>query len=923
MSIYIRNLTLTISQPAPPTPSWTDCFATKDGRIVVVGGAAQILVYNIASQTWTGASGELSNNLKLGPTVSVNPFHQPAYIQARILADGVTALVVCTLLWTSQSDPYYLDTTTWTVSRAIGTPETTPVSGGGATASGWAPVPGGGPVLPPSGFRHYSLAIVGQDPDEPKEHYGNGHAFLVGGYSTLITGEVKDWDALTSIPVQQAPSKEMARFGNAGTLPKITRGASAFDTGSNTLTVFPGNGGRQSATDLSQVVYRVNTNTREITTVAPSGGYWPKNAIFRSGTVIGRSNQVLLHGGLSTLEFTGSAPPVDAFLSSSSSFAVYDGHSQTFVNNVDKYVPKKSYALIIGLSVGGAVLVALIVGGIIWFRKRQRSKRDEEAERAAKGMILKSENELQHLDDKQYRMNRISQGVHQGGEGGSGGELLGMRLSEEQNQTLLRNTPYQSMPGTPVGSSVGKAQGGYYSNLWTSIAAKQSERDLPGCQGKSGIAVSTAGSNGSYAQIPHAANTVPPSTASYALLTAPADAQGMRNIPPPPSLASPRAANSPQEFAALSPVASTATPASFYVQPQSIRAQNPQQQESESLADPRASLATSRDSTVVEPKMDIHIDSKIKVLVDEHPSETVDISGRPSSLPQHIVNSPPTASSVGKRASFVTTSSSSSPYMDVSTVVSQPSTTSLQSQSQASSSSPTTTTTTRDRRRTLELFGIRPSEITPSQQQERQTSSATNPDNYHHYHHDTSVSDHRASNDLQSESNTVVHADPSTLVRKSESYLEAIRSQQRQQPHQLSSFSSRASLQAVTASQDSSHPPIPGNPHTLAAAPASDATATSASHPTHPYGAEVYTNIAVPVVYTPAAWTPVEQPMTTTTATDPKLGSLEADSVSRHQADMQSQQPSSIPPTFPVSPPPLPLASRPPQTVQQAMLKDP
>ncbi|KAG0240987.1 hypothetical protein BGW41_006439 [Actinomortierella wolfii] len=482
MSIYIRNLTLTISQPAPPTPSWTDCFATKDGRIVVVGGAAQILVYNIASQTWTGASGELSNNLKLGPTVSVNPFHQPAYIQARILADGVTALVVCTLLWTSQSDPYYLDTTTWTVSRAIGTPETTPVSGGGATASGWAPVPGGGPVLPPSGFRHYSLAIVGQDPDEPKEHYGNGHAFLVGGYSTLITGEVKDWDALTSIPVQQAPSKEMARFGNAGTLPKITRGASAFDTGSNTLTVFPGNGGRQSATDLSQVVYRVNTNTREITTVAPSGGYWPKNAIFRSGTVIVRSNQVLLHGGLSTLEFTGSAPPIEAFLGSSSSFAVYDGHSQTFVNNVDKYVPKKSYALIIGLSVSGAVLMALIVGGVIWFRKRQRSKRDEEAERAAKGMILKSENELQHLDDKQYRMNRISQGVHQGGDGGSGGELLGMRLSEEQSQTLQRNTPYQSMPGTPVGSSVGKAQGGYYSNMWTSIAAKQSERDLPGCQ---------------------------------------------------------------------------------------------------------------------------------------------------------------------------------------------------------------------------------------------------------------------------------------------------------------------------------------------------------------------------------------------------------------------------------------------------------
>ncbi|KAG0262776.1 hypothetical protein BG011_009697 [Mortierella polycephala] len=206
VSVYINNLTMTFSSATPTaTPAWTDCFATDDGRIVVVGGSFQLLVYNIKSATW-GDTATPATGLKYGVFVSSGMFLNPIYLQSRILADGFTALVICTLKWNSQPQPYYLDTNTWTVKSAIGTAETTP-PGTPGSSSGWGPIPGGGSLLlPPAGFRHYTLAILGQDKNQPKDHYGNGRAFMIGGYSTLVTGQVQDWDSMTSFPVQQAPS---------------------------------------------------------------------------------------------------------------------------------------------------------------------------------------------------------------------------------------------------------------------------------------------------------------------------------------------------------------------------------------------------------------------------------------------------------------------------------------------------------------------------------------------------------------------------------------------------------------------------------------------------------------------------------------------------------------------------------------------
>jgi hypothetical protein len=131
-------------------------------------------------------------------------FLNPVYIQSRILADGYTALVVCTLTWNSQPQPYYLDTNTWTVTLAIGTALTTPPASS-ASSSGWGTISGGTP-MPPTGLRHYTLAVLGQDKSKSDDHYGNGRALIIGGYSTLVTGQVQDWDTVTSFPVQQAPS---------------------------------------------------------------------------------------------------------------------------------------------------------------------------------------------------------------------------------------------------------------------------------------------------------------------------------------------------------------------------------------------------------------------------------------------------------------------------------------------------------------------------------------------------------------------------------------------------------------------------------------------------------------------------------------------------------------------------------------------
>lgn len=199
VSVHIPALTMTYDKLTPNlTPSWTDCFATDDGRIVVVGGSAQLLVYNIGSSQWSEPAG----SFKYGPSVSSGMFLNPVYIQSRILGDGVTGLVVCTLTWNSQPQPYYLDTKTWTVTLAIGTSLTTPPSAPGSS-NGWGVVPGGGPLLPPNGFRHFSLVVMGNT------------AYIMGGYSTLLTGQISDWNSITSFPVQQAPSSSMFCFSYA------------------------------------------------------------------------------------------------------------------------------------------------------------------------------------------------------------------------------------------------------------------------------------------------------------------------------------------------------------------------------------------------------------------------------------------------------------------------------------------------------------------------------------------------------------------------------------------------------------------------------------------------------------------------------------------------------------------------------------
>ncbi|KAG0005971.1 hypothetical protein BGZ65_009735 [Modicella reniformis] len=415
VSIHITNLTMTYSRLAPTlTPSWIDCFATDDGRIVLVGGNFQVLVYTIATSTWSDTVTPASS-LKFGPSVSSNMFLNPVYIQSKILADGFTALVVCTLSWNSQPQPYYLNTRTWTVTLAIGTSQTTPASSS-SSSSGWGSIPGGGTLLPPAGFRHYTLAILGQDKAEAQNHYGNGRAFIIGGYSTLVTGQVQDWDALTSFPVQQAPSngklvrlqREFSQtskrslmmgiiipvvvimFGNAGTLSKPTRGSVAYPISSSLLDIFPGNGG-DSGTQQRIEVFDKDSNT--LTTVSGvTGG--PRNTIFRGATVIGQGQQVLVHGGLVSLEFDSSQPSI-LVKNLDQSIVVWNGDSRQWGDTVNIYVSRKSKGLMIGLIAGGIALLILLGLGIWYFRRWQRMRRLEEEERQAKGMVLKNEEKLQ------------------------------------------------------------------------------------------------------------------------------------------------------------------------------------------------------------------------------------------------------------------------------------------------------------------------------------------------------------------------------------------------------------------------------------------------------------------------------------------------------------------------------------------------
>ncbi|KAF9966663.1 hypothetical protein BGZ70_001650 [Mortierella alpina] len=389
-------MTMTFSTSEPrASPAWIDCFATDDGRIVVVGGSFQVLVYNIATAAWGDAT-----NLRYGPSVSSGMFLKPVYLQSRILADGFTALVVCTLNWNSQPQPYYLNTNTWMVTLAIGTPETTPVASSSST-NGWGPVPGGGPLLPPAGLRHFTLAILGQDKNDHKNHYGNGRAFIMGGYSSLVTGLVQDWDVLTSFPVQQAPSNVIVMFGNAGKLAKATRGSVAYPVSPSVLDIFPGNAGGSSTQQQVQV-YDTNKNTVEILSGMQGG---PRNTIFRGACVIGQGQQIFFHGGLTSLEISGPSPPTELL---DQSIGVWDGGSQQWGDTVYVYVPPaKSKTLMIGLIAGAVALLILIGLGVWYFVRRRRHRLLEEEERQAKGMALKNEDMLQK-DHKSRRHDNSS-----------------------------------------------------------------------------------------------------------------------------------------------------------------------------------------------------------------------------------------------------------------------------------------------------------------------------------------------------------------------------------------------------------------------------------------------------------------------------------------------------------------------------------
>ncbi|KAF9549455.1 hypothetical protein EC957_003844 [Mortierella hygrophila] len=449
VSVHIPALTMTYdSLKATLTPSWTDCFATDDGRIVVVGGSAQLLVYDIGSQQWS----QPAASIKFGPSVSSGMFQDPVYIQSRILGDGVTGLVVCTLNWNSQPQPYYLNTETWTVTLAIGTSLTTPPSVPG-TSNGWGVVPGGGPLLPPNGFRHFSLVVMGNT------------AYIMGGYSTLLTGQISDWNSITSFPVLQAPSTTVVMFGNAGTLTVTTRGSVAYPISDSTIHILPGNrGGNSQSLQLVQT-FAANQVTATALALAEGG---PRNSIFRGATLIGRGgNQIFMHGGLKSLDFNvpAAVPPPEYF---DNGAAVWNGASQTWGDSLVIYVPPaKSKGLMIGLIVGGVALLVLIGLGIWYYKRRQRRRiLEEEEERQAKGMVLKNEDVLQkeHKPIRSFDENSsarptppIAYYVAGRPDGGSdiGGTYQAMHLSNGQgyaeayaagrgaSSETIRRSPYQ------------------------------------------------------------------------------------------------------------------------------------------------------------------------------------------------------------------------------------------------------------------------------------------------------------------------------------------------------------------------------------------------------------------------------------------------------------------------------------------------
>jgi hypothetical protein len=182
-------------------------------------------------------------------------------------------------------------------------------------------------------------------------------------------------------------------FGNAGTLTVTTRGSVAYPISDSTIHILPGNrGGNSQSLQLVQT-FTANQVTATALGLAQDG---PRNNVFRGATLIGRGgNQILIHGGLKTLDFgTPAAVPPQEFFDSGA--AVWNGASQAWDNELLVYVPPpKSKGLMIGLIVGGVVLLVLIGVGIWYYKRRQRHRILEEEERQAKGMVLKNEDILQ------------------------------------------------------------------------------------------------------------------------------------------------------------------------------------------------------------------------------------------------------------------------------------------------------------------------------------------------------------------------------------------------------------------------------------------------------------------------------------------------------------------------------------------------
>ncbi|KAF9904473.1 hypothetical protein BX616_001282 [Lobosporangium transversale] len=194
-------------------------------------------------------------------------------------------------------------------------------------------------------------------------------------------------------------------FGNSRTLSKPTRGSVAYAVSRTALSIFPGNSGGSGDTQQQRVeIYDADKNSVSTLSGIPNGDSGPRNTNFRGAVRIGQGDQVFLHGGVTTLDYSPSSP-LDNFLDQS--IHVWDGKAQQWGNTVNIFIPpKKTKTLMIGLIVGGVVLVLLFGGGSVYYirKKKNRLRRFEEEDRLAKGAVLKNEDEL-HSERRSNRLN--------------------------------------------------------------------------------------------------------------------------------------------------------------------------------------------------------------------------------------------------------------------------------------------------------------------------------------------------------------------------------------------------------------------------------------------------------------------------------------------------------------------------------------